>query len=72
MQNCILSIGGSTVSTPDLNFPLPGEKGPACIVKVYDNADDFKLNDVVEFIGVLSNDPAMVNFPEDKMYVTTN
>ncbi|XP_030058471.1 mini-chromosome maintenance complex-binding protein isoform X2 [Microcaecilia unicolor] len=40
----------------DLNFPLPGEKGPACLVKVYENRDNLKVNDVLEVFGVLSVD----------------
>ncbi|CAH1258171.1 MCMBP [Branchiostoma lanceolatum] len=47
---------------PDLNFPLPGETGPACLVKVYQSSDSLKLNDVVEFVGVLSIDPALATF----------
>ncbi|XP_052773975.1 mini-chromosome maintenance complex-binding protein-like [Mya arenaria] len=50
---------------PDLNFPLPDEKGPACLVKVYDEIDAFKVNDVVEFVGVLSVDPALARFDND-------
>ncbi|XP_075071637.1 mini-chromosome maintenance complex-binding protein isoform X2 [Mixophyes fleayi] len=42
--------------SPDLNFPLPGEKGPACLVKVYENWDTYKVNDVLEVYGVLSMD----------------
>ncbi|XP_029466389.1 mini-chromosome maintenance complex-binding protein isoform X2 [Rhinatrema bivittatum] len=38
----------------DLNYPLPGEKGPACLVKVYENRDSIKINDVLEVYGVLS------------------
>ena len=46
------------LSSPfDLNFPLPGEKGPACLVKVYEDWDCFKVNDVLELYGVLSVDP---------------
>ncbi|XP_052263772.1 mini-chromosome maintenance complex-binding protein-like [Dreissena polymorpha] len=48
---------------PDLNFPLPSETGPACLVKVYDDVDSFKVNDVVEFVGVLSVDPSLAIFP---------
>ncbi|KAG2462322.1 MCMBP protein, partial [Polypterus senegalus] len=49
-----------TCSPPlDLNFPLPGEKGPACLVKVYENWENFKVNDIVEVYGVLSVDPAL-------------
>ncbi|NWR76053.1 MCMBP protein, partial [Centropus unirufus] len=43
----------------DLNFPLPGEKGPACLVKVYESWDSFKVNDVLEVYGILSVDPAL-------------
>ncbi|XP_074640725.1 mini-chromosome maintenance complex-binding protein-like isoform X2 [Tubulanus polymorphus] len=51
---------------PNLNFPLPDETGPACLVKVYEKYDEFKLNDMVEFVGVLSVDPAMASFPDEK------
>ncbi|GAB1292773.1 Mini-chromosome maintenance complex-binding protein [Apodemus speciosus] len=48
------------LSSPfDLNFPLPGEKGPACLVKVYEDWDGFKVNDVLELYGVLSVDPVL-------------
>uniref|UniRef100_A0A8D0L2R4 Mini-chromosome maintenance complex-binding protein n=1 Tax=Sphenodon punctatus TaxID=8508 RepID=A0A8D0L2R4_SPHPU len=44
----------------DLNFPLPGEKGPACLVKViYESWDSFKVNDILEVYGVLSVDPVL-------------
>ncbi|XP_038614423.1 mini-chromosome maintenance complex-binding protein [Tachyglossus aculeatus] len=43
----------------DLNFPLPGEKGPACLVKVYESWDSFKVNDVLEIYGILSVDPVL-------------
>jgi hypothetical protein len=42
-----------------LNCPLPGETGVSCLVKVYSDADSFKLNDTVEFIGILSVDPVL-------------
>ncbi|CAO2583530.1 Mini-chromosome maintenance complex-binding protein [Lemmus lemmus] len=48
------------LSSPfDLNFPLPGEKGPACLVKVYEDWECFKVNDVLELYGVLSVDPVL-------------
>ncbi|KAM8923929.1 mini-chromosome maintenance complex-binding protein isoform 2-T2 [Pelodytes ibericus] len=50
----------------DLNFPLPGEKGPACLVKVYENWDIFKVNDVIEVYGVLSVDPALSTMNEER------
>uniref|UniRef100_S4RXM7 Mini-chromosome maintenance complex-binding protein n=1 Tax=Petromyzon marinus TaxID=7757 RepID=S4RXM7_PETMA len=43
----------------DLNFPLASETGPACIVKVYEDWDSIKLNDVVEVFGILSMDPEL-------------
>ncbi|XP_032631492.1 mini-chromosome maintenance complex-binding protein [Chelonoidis abingdonii] len=43
----------------DLNFPLPGEKGPACLVKVYERWDSFKVNDTLEVYGILSVDPVL-------------
>ncbi|XP_017319110.1 mini-chromosome maintenance complex-binding protein isoform X1 [Ictalurus punctatus] len=53
-------------STLDLNFPLPGERGPACLVKVYNEWDHFKLNDMLEVFGILSVDPALSLVAEDK------
>lgn len=49
-----------------LNFPLPGEKGPACLVKIYDNWDGLKLNDVLEVYGILSVDPVLSGLSEDR------
>uniref|UniRef100_A0A8B9GYX5 Mini-chromosome maintenance complex-binding protein n=1 Tax=Astyanax mexicanus TaxID=7994 RepID=A0A8B9GYX5_ASTMX len=53
-------------SNLDLNFPLPGERGPACLVKVYEEWDGFKLNDMLEVFGILSVDPALSLIAEDK------
>ncbi|TSK22691.1 Mini-chromosome maintenance complex-binding protein [Bagarius yarrelli] len=53
-------------STLDLNFPLPGERGPACLVKVYNEWDSFKLNDMLEIFGILSVDPVLSLVAEDK------
>lgn len=47
-----------TAAPLDLNFPLPGERGPACLVKVYEDWDQFKVNDMLEVYGVLSVSPA--------------
>ena len=38
------------------NFPLP-EPGHAVLVKVYDDSDNIKINDVIEIVGILSVDP---------------
>nr|XP_020460023.1 mini-chromosome maintenance complex-binding protein [Monopterus albus] len=50
----------------NLNFPLPGEKGPSCLVKVYENWDSFKLNDTLEIYGVLSVSPALSALADEK------
>ena len=43
-----------------LNFPIPKSKGQGVIVKVYDVEDGaFKLNEMVEFIGIVSLDPQL-------------
>lgn len=41
------------------NHPLPDENGPVCLVKVYDESADFKVNEMIEFYGVLSVDPEL-------------
>uniref|UniRef100_A0A4W6CWV6 Mini-chromosome maintenance complex-binding protein n=1 Tax=Lates calcarifer TaxID=8187 RepID=A0A4W6CWV6_LATCA len=50
----------------DLNFPLPGEKGPSCLVKVYEDWDSFKLNDTLEVYGILSVSPALSALADEK------
>ncbi|XP_022091881.1 mini-chromosome maintenance complex-binding protein-like isoform X2 [Acanthaster planci] len=57
------ATGHGSMTPVDLNFPLPEEKGPACMVKVYDHFESFRVNDIVEFIGVLSVDPELANLP---------
>nr|CAB3263700.1 mini-chromosome maintenance complex-binding protein [Phallusia mammillata] len=56
-----LSQNSSNVTQQTLtkNHPLPDEDGPVCIVKVYDEATDFKVNEIYEFVGVLSVDPEL-------------
>lgn len=58
--------GQQRPSPLDLNFPLPGEKGPACLVKVYENWDCFKVNDILEVYGILSVDPALSVMNEER------
>ena len=65
------SVNGTTsngviAAQPMLNFPIPKSKGQAVICKVY-NAEDgtFKLNDLVEFIGIVSLDPQLAAVGED-------
>jgi len=36
-----------------------------------ERVESFKVNEVIEFVGVLSNDPAMVSFPGEQKYVAT-
>lgn len=42
-----------------LNFPIPGREGKSCIVKIYDNPDTFKLNEMAHILGFLSVDPLL-------------
>uniref|UniRef100_A0A672GZ87 Mini-chromosome maintenance complex-binding protein n=1 Tax=Salarias fasciatus TaxID=181472 RepID=A0A672GZ87_SALFA len=56
----------ASASQVDLNFPLPGERGPACLVKVYENWDSFKLNEMLEVFGILSVSPALSALAEEK------
>ncbi|CAK9260337.1 unnamed protein product [Sphagnum jensenii] len=63
-------VAAAAVHTLDLNMPLNavgGNKLVPCLVKVYDGLDaDIKLNDIVEFFGVLTFDPELsaVGFPQ--------
>lgn len=49
-----------------LNHPIPGEQGPPCIIHVYDQCEDIKLNDMIEFVGVVSIQPKFAAFAEEK------
>ncbi|XP_050351974.1 mini-chromosome maintenance complex-binding protein [Nymphalis io] len=42
-----------------LNFPLPDVASKSCIIKVYDDEENLKLNDMIEVVGFLSVDPAL-------------
>merc|ERR1719471_1246987 len=64
-------------SHKSLNLPVASAHGKGCIVKLYDVADgDIKMQDLVEFIGVVSLDPGMAAEDEtgedDMMTMTTN
>ncbi|XP_072247473.1 mini-chromosome maintenance complex-binding protein [Leuresthes tenuis] len=60
------SSQATSASHLDLNFPLPGEKGPSCLVKVYEEWDSFKLNDTLEVYGILSVSPALSALADEK------
>jgi hypothetical protein len=55
----------TTINTFSLSFPLPCENNQtltnnvACLVKTYDNFDNYKINGIYEFIGILSQDPTL-------------
>ncbi|XP_059050680.1 mini-chromosome maintenance complex-binding protein isoform X1 [Achroia grisella] len=42
-----------------LNFPLPDMPSKSCIVKLYEENNNIKLNTMIEVIGFLSVDPAL-------------
>ncbi|XP_028324391.1 mini-chromosome maintenance complex-binding protein isoform X2 [Gouania willdenowi] len=60
------SSQAASASHLDLNFPLPGEKGPSCLVKVYEDWDSFKLNDMLEVYGILSVSPVLSVLADEK------
>ncbi|XP_045495918.1 mini-chromosome maintenance complex-binding protein [Colias croceus] len=50
-----------------LNFPLPDVASKSCIIKIYDDSENLKLNDMIEVVGFLSVDPALSGeFQPDK------
>lgn len=54
----------SAGSPKSLNLPIPNSKGQAVIVKLYDVAEEtFSVNDVVEFVGIISLDPSLAQIP---------
>ncbi|CAH0729506.1 unnamed protein product, partial [Brenthis ino] len=42
-----------------LNFPLPDVPSMSCIMKLYEEDENLKLNDMIEVVGFLSVDPAL-------------
>ncbi|XP_073947563.1 mini-chromosome maintenance complex-binding protein isoform X2 [Choristoneura fumiferana] len=42
-----------------LNFPLPDVASKSCIVKIYTEDDQLKLNEMIEVVGFLSVDPTL-------------
>ena len=49
-----------------LNFPIAKEKGQAAIVKIYDVKEEtFKLNEIVEFVGIVSLSPLLAQNVEE-------
>jgi len=43
----------------------PSSRDSACLVKLYQDDQDFKLNEVLDFVGVLCKDPALARFQDD-------
>jgi len=48
-----------------LNFPLPGEKGLPCIIRVYSRNIELKATDMIEVVGILSLDPQLAAIHDD-------
>lgn len=65
-KTAIVDNGTNASRVADLNFPLPGEQGPACLVKIYTECTKICVNDMLEVVGVLSNDPALASFPDEE------
>ena len=60
------SATNNSANISSLNLPISKEKGQAAIVKLY-NVDEgaFKVNDMVEFIGIVSLSPLLANAGAD-------
>jgi hypothetical protein len=64
------STAGKKLTRAELNFPLGDEEqGHACLVKTYDRFDNLKLNDMIEFVGILSQDPSLAYDEDDNDHV---
>ncbi|XP_061368046.1 mini-chromosome maintenance complex-binding protein [Gastrolobium bilobum] len=61
-QGAVPDIVGSSMSlVPDLEG-----NSPACVVKIYDSPEsELKLNDIFEFVGILTSDPELQEDTED-------
>ena len=52
----------------NLYFPLQSsETKTACLVKIYENFESFKLNDIVEFVGIISQDPSLAYMHDEHL-----
>ena len=59
------SFSPDAVASIKLKYPLPDENGSLCIVKVYDEDMEIKVNDIFEFIGILSLESLSTENHED-------
>ncbi|XP_059088631.1 mini-chromosome maintenance complex-binding protein-like [Tigriopus californicus] len=48
-----------------LNLPLPDAQGKAAIIKFYNSNASFSINDVYEFVGIISLDPSLASMPHE-------
>ncbi|XP_043192405.1 mini-chromosome maintenance complex-binding protein-like [Amphibalanus amphitrite] len=46
------------------DLPIPGSDAMVCLVKVYSDEHELALNDLVEFVGVVTLDPTLAAAPE--------
>ena len=64
------SPSASTASSKAVQMPFPNEEEVACIVKIYDaDSLSFPVNEVYDFVGVLSVDPILTPFQESGAFV---
>lgn len=50
-----------------LNFPITGDCGKVCHLKIYKDAELLKLNSICDFVGFLSVDPALICQNDEEM-----
>jgi hypothetical protein len=43
------------------------ETKTACLVKIYENFESFKINDIVEFVGIMSQDPSLAYMHDEHL-----
>lgn len=48
-----------------LNLPLPNAQGKAAIIKYYNAHASYSINDVYEFVGIISLDPSLASMPHE-------
>lgn len=64
-KSCVVKQSlSSSNGVATLNLPIPGSQAKAVIVKLYDVEEEtFALNDVVEFVGIVSLNPSLATMP---------
>ncbi|XP_018333408.1 mini-chromosome maintenance complex-binding protein isoform X2 [Agrilus planipennis] len=49
-----------------LNYPIPKRAGKTCLLKIYNDSETLKLNEMIEFVGFLSTHPMLSEFDKNE------